>query len=258
LGPRHWALLGLLAEHGAMCTEQVATLLFGSRPAAVRHLGVLTGAGLAWRFVHTNDATHTAFYEVSGQGVKALARSLTGEGRPVPVRLGAVGRDMFKVNDLFTRLAGDPCGHLYRWRRGLDAVRWLASHRIRGVRPAAFGVWIEAGVAVRFLLHVDHDQPAPVTGTPAPRPGRALSGYQRAAQGVPVSVILMLVPTPVREDQLHEDLMRSRPPVPVAVATFQRLDAATSAAGAIWRLDGVGPMLRLAELPDSAAREPNS
>ena len=36
LGERHWSLLALLAEHGALHTGQVVTLLFGSRPAAVR------------------------------------------------------------------------------------------------------------------------------------------------------------------------------------------------------------------------------
>ena len=46
LGERHWSLLALLAEHGALHTGQVVTLLFGSRPAAVRHLGVLARAGL--------------------------------------------------------------------------------------------------------------------------------------------------------------------------------------------------------------------
>jgi hypothetical protein len=95
LGERHWELLGLLAEHGALHTGQVTTLLFGSRPAAVRHLAALTRAGLVWRFVHDNDPTHLAYYQASTDGILALQERLARAGRAAPPALGATGWDMF-------------------------------------------------------------------------------------------------------------------------------------------------------------------
>lgn len=88
LGPRHWALLELLAEHGALHTGQVTALLFGSPPAAVRHQRALLRAGLVWRFVYHDDPTHLAFYEASIDGATALQDRLQDHGRPVRTALG--------------------------------------------------------------------------------------------------------------------------------------------------------------------------
>ncbi len=45
-----WSL-SLIAHHGDLNTQQVATLMFDSRPAAARDLGTLTKAGLLVRYV---------------------------------------------------------------------------------------------------------------------------------------------------------------------------------------------------------------
>lgn len=120
LGERHWSLLGLLAEHGALHTQQVVTMLFGSRPAAVRHLGVLARAGLVWRFVYDDDPSHLAYYEASTDGVTVLEERLRRSGHAVPPVLGQPVVGYMMINDFFTGLAAeartDQRGCLYRWR----------------------------------------------------------------------------------------------------------------------------------------------
>jgi hypothetical protein len=200
LGLRHWALLELLAEHGALHTGQVTALLFGSRPAAVRHLRILLRAGLVWRFVHHDDPTHLAYYELSFDGVTALQDRLRDHGLTVPPAIGQPGFDQPIVAQFFTGLAIDARRsggrrHLYRWRRALDTAVWLRRAGVDRVRPRASGVWIEDGVVVRFLLHVDHDDPRPLSGDPAPPPVAALAGYRHAtgpwpATGTPPAACL--------------------------------------------------------------------
>ncbi|WP_432824739.1 replication-relaxation family protein [Dactylosporangium sp. CA-092794] len=248
LGPRHWALLGLLAEHGVLDTSQVTRLLFDSRPTAVRHLGTLVRAGLVGRFVYGTDRTHLASYEATAAGLRAVEQRLRQQGRPVPAMLG---REPSEVNEFFARLAAAPQGHLYRWRRRVDTVTWLGDHDIRGVRPQAYGVWVEQGVAVRFLLHVDHHEPSPSAETPPPPPARALAGYRDVPRGVPVTAILVLARSAVREHELHQALAVAALPVTVAATTWSRYGQAVSPAEAIWSVAGADPAahVRLAELP---------
>jgi hypothetical protein len=239
LGPRHWRLLELLAEHGELDTGQVTTLMFGSRPAAVRHLRALLRAGLVWRSVSDRDRTHLALYEISIDGVRAVRDRLRQAGQPVPPALGTSGFDQPTVVEFFTLLVADARSsggdrHLYRWRRHLDTAAWLRQAGVHRVRPAAFGVWIEHGTVVRFLLHLDHDEPSTLLGTPARPPSAALAGYRRCARGVPVTVVLVLCRTGDRERQLHCELADNPIPVTVAVTTEQRLYAALSPADAIW------------------------
>jgi hypothetical protein len=257
LGLRHWALLELLAEHGALHTGQVTALLFGSRPAAVRHLRILLRAGLVWRFVHHDDPTHLAYYELSFDGVTALQDRLRDHGLTVPPAIGQPGFDQPIVAQFFTGLAIDARRsggrrHLYRWRRALDTAVWLRRAGVDRVRPRASGVWIEDGVVVRFLLHVDHDDPRPLSGDPAPPPVAALAGYRHATGGVPALAVLVICPTDDRERQLHADLAARPVPVLVAATTIARLSATPSPANAIWTVTGptgaAGAPVRLTDL----------
>jgi len=255
LGERHWSLLALLAEHGTLHTGQVVTLRFGSRPAAVRHLGVLVRAGLVWRFVYDDDPSHLAYYEASTDGVAVLEQRLRRSGRAVPDALGRPVPGQFVVNEFFTGLAGEARtggrGHLYRWRRALDTAVWLRGHGVSGVRPRAFGMWIEDGVAVRFLLHVDQGEPSPLSGTPAPPASRGLTGYRLATRGVPATAVLVVHAKAERESDLHRELTDAPVAVPVATSTVDRLYAAPSAAEAIWNVVGADTavLVRLVDVP---------
>jgi hypothetical protein len=253
LGRRHWALLSLLAEHGVLHTGQVATLMFGSRPAAARHLGVLARAGLVWRFVYDDDPSHLAFYQLSATGAEALTARLRQAGRAVPVALGQPGRDLLVVNEFFVSLVAEVRergrGELFRWRRALEAAVWLREHGVPEVAPAAYGVWIEGGLTVRFVLHVDHDEAAPMTtGSPAPSPADVLDGYRHAPRGVPVTAVLVLCPTVERATELHRALAAAPLPVPVGSTTIDLFREASSAAEAIWTVTGGEGLLRLAEI----------
>ncbi|MFY1673182.1 replication-relaxation family protein [Plantactinospora sp. WMMB334] len=245
-------MLSLLAEHGVLHTGQVAMLMFGSRPAAARHLGVLARAGLVWRFVYDDDPSHLAFYELSTAGAEVLTARLRQAGRAVPVALGKPGPDVLVVNDFFVSLVAQARergrGELFRWRRALEAAVWLREHGVADVAPAAYGVWIEHGLTVRFVLHVDHDEAAPITGSPAPPPADALTGYRHAPRGVPVTAVLVLCPTSDRQTELHRDLAAVPLPVPVASTTLDLLAEASSAAEAIWRVTGGESPVRLAEI----------
>jgi hypothetical protein len=139
----------------------------------------------------------------------------------------------------------------------VDTVLWLGGHDIQGVQPQAYGVWIEEGIAVRFLLHIDYDQPTPLTHTPPPPPARALAGYRTAPRGVPVTAILVLTRTELREQELHEGLAAAPVPVTVATTTFDRYNQVVSPAEAIWSVVGADSdvYVRLAEIPD--ADQPN-
>lgn len=253
LGRRHWALLALLAEHGVLHTGQITALLFGSRPAAVRHLTRLMRAGLVRRFVHRNDPTHLAYYELSADGAERLTVRLREANRPVPVAMGKPGPDLFVVNEFFVGLVGEARrqgrGVLFRWRRALEAAVWLREHAVPAA-PSAYGVWIEDGAAVRFLLHVDHDKPGRLSSTPAPPAAAWLADYRQAPRGVPATAVLVLCPTRQREDELHRDLTADPLPVTVATTTFEQLATAGNGAEAIWRVVGAEPavLLRLAEI----------
>ncbi|MBL7261361.1 hypothetical protein JKJ07_44455 [Actinoplanes sp. LDG1-01] len=223
-------------------TWQVAELMFRSRPSAVRHLRVRIQAGLVWRFVHDNDSTHMAHYEVSATGVRLLAGRLHSAGLAVPVALGREHRDQFEVNEFLvglTRAARASAGSawLYGWRRGEDVTVWLFRLGISGVQPGAAGVWLQDGRALRFLLHVDEDHVRAGAETSAPRPVDALSGY-RAASGVPAGCVLLLCPTDLREQQAHEDLAADSLPVPVATTSIDRWAKAPDPSGPIWTVTG--------------------
>jgi DNA-binding MarR family transcriptional regulator len=243
LTDRHWRLLGVLAEQPGLNTGQIATLLFGSRPAAVRHLGVLVAAGLVWRFVYREDPTHLAHYEASTAGLSALAARLREAGRAVPVGLGRTFAEQPVVNELLTGLAatGQASGGtawLHGWRRGVDTAMWLHGLGISLVQPRGYGVWIEHGRAVRFLLHVDDNPPIPLGYTEALRISDTVHGYRDCPHGIPASCLLMIAATTEREDEFLTDLIADPLPLPVAVTTADRLHAADDVSGPIWAMPG--------------------
>jgi hypothetical protein len=252
---RHWALLALLAEHAVLDTGQVVELMFGSRPAAARHLGVLVRAGLVWRLVNERDPSHRAHYEVSPVGLRMLAERLHRAGQAGPVSLAATHRDQYLINDVHVGLvraarASQGRAWLYGWRRGADVAVWLYGRGVSSVQPAAAGVWLQNGRAVRFLLHADDDAASPLSRTPAPPAARALDGYRHSRAGVPATVVLVVTATNEREQQLHRDLAAAPLPVPVASTTLERLSTAPDPSAAIWTATSTEPgqLVRLIDL----------
>lgn len=253
LGRRHWALLMLVAEHGVLSTDQVVVLMFGSRPAASRHLNALTRAGLLWRFVYDDDSSHLAHYELTHDGIEALGQHLRRAGRLVPEGIGAQLHDHHLVSHVRVGLAaetrtGGP-GRLYKWRRALEAAALLRRAGIVNVHPRAYGEWIERDIAVRFLLHVDRDTHNPLF-EPLP-PSYALAGYREAQHGVPATAVLVITTSDDRHAALHQELAADPLPGTVAVTTTSLLYEAANAADQIWSVTGTDPAQRvsLVDLP---------
>jgi DNA-binding MarR family transcriptional regulator len=240
LTERQWRLLLLIGQHGDLNTRQVAALMFNSRPTAARDLQALVRAGLLVHYVLRRDSSHLAHYRISAIGVELLTRHLRATGQPVPVGLGERGRrdrDQLMVNDIFVRLVvharSTGRGHLYRWRHSLDSAVWLRAHGVHGSLAHGFGLWIEDGAAVSFVLHLDHDEPSPLAQTPPPPPSKLLAAYARTT-GVPFDAALVVTTTIEREQQLHRELAEMAMPLVVASTTYERLDRTSSPSDAIW------------------------
>ena len=204
--------------------------------------------------MYDDDPTHLAYYEASTDGVTVLEERLRRSGHVVPPVLGQPAAGHMLINDFFTGLAAeartDQRGCLYRWRRAVDTAAWLRGYGVSKVRPRAYGVWIEDGIVVRFLLHIDDAEPKPWSGDSAPPPSQGLAGYRHAARGVPVTAVLVVHARPERETDLHRELAAALVPVPVATCTTDRLYAAPSAADAIWHVAGADETLvRLIDVP---------
>ncbi|GAA0925873.1 hypothetical protein [Virgisporangium aurantiacum] len=249
LTARHWSLLMVLATHGPLHTGQVVTLMFGSRPAAVRYLTALVRADLAWRFVYDNDSSHLAYYEVSTDGVAALKSRLQATGRPTPLGLGRPARGQLDASAFLVALTRtsreNGSGHLYRWRRATDTAMWLRDHGVGPVDVVGQGTWIEDGATVSFLLHVDC-QPWKATNVSA---SMNLDGYRRA-NGVPATVILVVCATTERQRCLHTELTADPLPARVATTTPDRLHE-HGPAGPAWTVDATRPTVRLIDLARS-------
>jgi hypothetical protein len=247
-------VLSLIGQHGVLDTHQVTALMFGSRPTAARHLSMLVKAGLLWRFVDDRDPTHAARYEISADGTRLLERRLRQIGEPVPIGLGRRGRtdgDQLAVNAFFVRLAAygrvSGHGHLYRWRHALDTAAWLRSQGIEDIGARGFGTWIEDGVVISFLLHLDDEPPSSLS--------HSLSGYRRAERRVPVDVALVVTTSDQRERSLRMNAERIGLPLPIGVTTVARLGKSASPADEIWSVNGADSLVRLVDLREAGTHE---
>jgi hypothetical protein len=230
-------------------TNQVTVLLFGSRPTAHRHLAELHRAGLVERFVFARDRAHLLHHRPTRRGVDALTAQLERAGRPVPYGLADRGQrvnDVLPVNQFFTDLVvggTNAGGHLYRWWHGLDAAAWLRTHKVDAAACDGFGLWIEQGIAVRFLFYLDRAvaerteliEPggAPARSTSEPPLRTILGTCDSANAGLPVDAITLLTE---REDALREVLDQLELSVTIATTTPVLLKATEDGpAGPVWR-----------------------
>lgn len=251
--------MSLLGEHGVLNTNQVAVLLFGSRPTAHRHLADLRRAGLLEQFVYARDRAHLLHHRLTPFGIDALIAQLESAGRPVPYGVAHRGQqvdEVLRVNQFFTDLVAASVttgGHLYRWWQGVDAAVWLQTHQVDTAACDGFGLWIEQGMTVRFLFYLDPVlvERAGRGGRPTPSldepPLRAILGTcQSANAGLPVDAITVLTE---REDAVREVLDPLERPVPIATTTPILLAASEAGpAGRVWRTDPAPARRRLIDL----------
>ncbi|MEO3780313.1 DeoR family transcriptional regulator [Micromonospora sp. B11E3] len=230
LSPRRWRILSFLAQHGSTSTLDVALVCDVSRLTAHRDLAWLHEAGLVRRRRSEEDRTHTWWYEVTVEGVEVLRRDLAASGRPVPLQLGwrrpsLAGALLFLPLVEVSRRNPGRC-ELFQWLATMETSAWLRQHDLAHLRADGYGVWLEDGQCLRFLVHVDHGPAADriadyETGTSGP--GGLLTGYWRADRVVPVGGVLVIAQDADREDQLLADLVREPLRTPVALTTRDSL-----------------------------------
>ncbi|MFD6661321.1 DeoR family transcriptional regulator [Micromonospora chalcea] len=227
LSSRRWRTLSYLAQHGSASTLDVALVCAVSRLTAHRDLVWLHEAGLVRRERSAEDRTHTWWYGVTTEGTEVLRRALTASGRPVPLRLGqrpsgAADTLLFLPLLEVSRRNPGQC-ELFQWLATMETSSWLRQHHLAQLRADGYGVWLQDGRGLRFLVHVDRgpvgdnvaDHERAVSGL-----GGLLTGYRRADRLVPVGAVLLIAQNAEREERLRADLLRG--PLRNAVATTTR------------------------------------
>ncbi|MCG5469571.1 DeoR family transcriptional regulator [Micromonospora sp. LAH09] len=227
LSPRRWRILSYLAQHGSASTLDVALVCAVSRLTAHRDLVWLHESGLVRRERSAEDRTHTWWYGVTAEGTEVLRRALTPSARPVPLRLGqrpssAADALLFLPLVEVSRRNPGRC-ELFQWLATMETSSWLRQHDLAQLRADGYGVWLQDGRCLRFLVHVDRGPTGDVVAEyerPASGLGGLLGGYRRADRLVPVGAVLLIAQDAEREERLQADLLRG--PLPNVVATTTR------------------------------------
>ncbi len=253
LTPRDRQLLGLLAEHRTLTTEQIAQATFGTIGRARNRLNTLHTRDVLDRFRHyVRPGSQSWRWTLGPVGAAIVAAAANAPlPRPAAVRtatnrlaLSPTLRHLLGVNGFFTELLGHARTHdgatLTRWCSERQATRECAN----AAHPDAGGVWTEHGRAVTFWL--EHD-----TGTePLARVAAKLAGYATLSGTRVGHPVLIWLPTAVRESNLSAHLTRTGIPAGVTVATAagDHADAHGGPPGPVWQVHGHAGRLRLAEL----------
>jgi DNA-binding MarR family transcriptional regulator len=226
LSPRRWRILSLLALHGGATVRDVALVLGVARLTAQRDLAWLYQAGLVDRWRSNEDRTHTWIYDITPDGTGLLRETLIAAGRRVPLQLGhrtwgAADHLLFLPLLEVSRRQPDRCA-VFQWLTTLDTSVWLRGHDLAHLRADGFGVWLEGGHALRFLVHVDPGLPGGAV-TECERHTSVLdallAGYRRTDPAVPVGAVLIIANTPEREEHLLADLVERPVHAPIATTT---------------------------------------
>jgi hypothetical protein len=256
LTPRRWRILSFLALHGSATTSDMAVAVGVPRLTAHRDLTWLHAACLVSRERAAEDRAHAWWYRITGEATELLNRDLVASGRPVPLRLGqrhwgAAHYLLFLPLLAASRQDPGRCG-LFQWLAALDTSVWLRERDLAYLRADGYGVWLEDGRCVRFLVHVDL---GPVGEAIAEREqstaglGAVLAGYRSTDPVVPVGVVLVIARDAVREANLLADLVSRPLQAPVAVTTVDLLHRHWPHQQ-VWRIPAAGTARhRLIDLP---------
>jgi hypothetical protein len=249
---RDHRLLGWLAEHYLLSTDQIAQALFPSPRAARLRLAVLHQLEAVTRFVDVTTGGRQYLYTLGPLGmlvhpttyndpVRAEARaprsSIERTERIIGSRKLA---HLLGTNQLFIDLAGyartDPTTGLPRWWSEQHAT---AVYARAGIQPDGHGIWAAAGRQVGFFL--EHDNGTEPLGTVL----RKLRGYEQLAAFGPRYPVLLRVPGRRREQHLLDALAGVATAMPVATGVHGEHPA-----GPAWTLTSdPGPRRWLHELP---------
>lgn len=253
LTERDRLLCRLLHQHRVLTTAQVADIGFDGIRRAEQRLAELYAWGLLDRFRPRSWAGSAPYHWVLGPAGAAIVAAEAGVDLDQvawrPDTATALARSqrlahLVGVNGTFTALA-----RTARTRPDCELAGWWSERRCAAewgevVRPDGYGVWVEDGLRLPFLL--EHD-----TGTERlARLAAKLPGYAElaAAAGHPTWVLFRF-PTAGREAAARRVL--AHPGVPVATAA---LAAGADPSAAVWlRVGDTGGRRRLVDLGDPAA-----
>ena len=254
-------LLGLLAEHAVLTSEQAAALAYPTRETARRRLAELASLGVLDRFrpqPPPGQGSVPYRYLLGPAGVEALAaehglpatalaqrREQAASLAHTPLLLAR----LLAVNEFFAQLAARARAHpaaelVAWWPASRCAQRWGAV-----VRPDGYGRWREGPAELDFFLELDR-------GTePLARLAAKLPGYADLARLTGVTTwLLVWLPTPSREAAARRALAATPAAAAVPVATAW---PAGSPAAAVWLPAGQpGPRRRLAALGHATSPVP--
>jgi DNA-binding MarR family transcriptional regulator len=254
MSPRRWQALSFLAAHGGMTVLLLADQTRVSRVTAHRDLAALYAAGLVERRCSDEDRTHTWVYGSTPAGNELVAQRLRAAGRPVPLLPERRFPDVAQLL-LFEPLVSiaaqqpDRC-RLLRWLPRLDTSMWLREHRLAGLRADGHGIWLQDGMILRFLVHVESAR-----GEITSRAAGAelvldmLAGYREHDPPVPVGAVLLIMGSESRESCVHDDLSARPLQAPFATTTVKLLGR-QGPTDAIWRTVGREERVPLIGLAD--------
>jgi len=242
---RDLVLLGWLADHGVLTTEQIAAALFPSVNFTQRRLRALLGLRVVDRFrPQRPDGGSWPYHWLLAQlGAEVIAAQ---RGEPVPRRDMTRQRrwqltnranlpHLLGVNGFFTRLAAhartNPDAELERWwsaarcQQAGAFVTTVAGGRVDAtalayrpsVHPDGHGIFTDRHGSTAFFLEYD-------TGTePLARLIDKVDGYHQLARVTgTLWPVLFWLPTAARERHLHEALSDARIGYPAATAVHHQ------------------------------------
>ncbi|WP_410814838.1 replication-relaxation family protein [Micromonospora sp. 067-2] len=254
LRPRDYTIAFLLAEHFTLTTEHLTSLLF-SNPTTCRHrLHLLRRLGFIDRFIRSRPGAPNPVCWLPGL-LSSRYVALAHDDSPPTARALRDRQDriyssptlehLLEVNDFFVALLvharHQPGAALTRWWSERSTAAALG-HRIK---PDGHGVWTDGDQETGFFLELDR-------GTePIDRLVDKLASHRRLrAEGGPHYPILFVLPSRLREQNLHRKLA-DRPEPTLIVATTSP-ESGSDPSGPVWRLAGDGRhRLALTDLPSS-------
>ncbi|HVA61357.1 MAG TPA: replication-relaxation family protein [Mycobacteriales bacterium] len=255
LTDRDRLLVELLAQHRVFTTDQVSDLAFGSVRRAEARLAQLYQLRVVDRFRPRRYAGSAPLHwllDAAGAAVVAADRGVlpTELGWRHDKGLALAGSQhlahLVGVNGVFTALV-----RTSRHTTGCQLATWWSERRCAAewgelVRPDGYGVWIEGGTTVPFLLEYD-------TGSERlARLAGKLAGYTDLTAGATRPTwVLFRLPSPRREAEARRVLTGSPLRIATATPTDPKQPRTFDPAGPVWLPIGPQPRrLRLGELAD--------
>jgi hypothetical protein len=266
LTSRDRTLLGWLAEHYVLTTEQITAGLFPSQRVAQKRLALLhrIDAVARFRFADTHPTHPSARlaplsyrYTLGRLGMLLHPDAYADPDNPAArsprsdlERRGRIARSpqlnhLLGVNQFFIDLHAHARTH-----SGTRLARWWSEQHATAVystaarvQPDGHGIWEAADRRVGFFL--EHDNAT----EDLPRVIGKLKAYETLATSLrgPRYSVLLWVPDRVRETNLLRALTGVSTAMPVATAVHNH-----DPAGPRWALPGdAGPRLHLHELPET-------